>query len=89
MIYRYRVEFVDEMDEKESKFSVGFCEANEYTEAVRKLIDHFGGINIIAFKNLKLIGDHNIIELASGNECADSLRQAEHILDKYEETFIW
>lgn len=65
------------------------CEANDYTEAVRKLIDHFGEINMVAFKNLKLIGDYNIIELASGSERADSLRQAEHILDKYEETFIW
>ena len=89
MIYRYRIEFVDETDEKENKFSVGFCEANDYTEAVHKLIDYFGEINTVAFKNLKLIGDHNIIELASDSERADSLRQAEHILDKYEETFIW
>lgn len=89
MIYRYRIEFVDETDEKENKFSVGFCEANDYTEAVRKLIDHFGEISTIAFKNLKLIGDHNIIKLASGSERADNLRQAEHILDEYEKNFIW
>ena len=89
MIYRYQVEFFDGTDETESKLSVGFCEANNYIEAVHKLIDFFGEINIIAFKNLKLIGDHNIIELASDREGADDLEQAEHVLDEYEKNFIW
>ena len=67
-----------------------FCEIHDnYIEAAHKLIDYFGEINIIAFKNLKLIGDHNIIELASDREGADDLEQAEHVLDEYEKNFIW
>lgn len=89
MIYRYCIEYISEEDDTKTKLSVGFCEAEDYTQAIQKLLNHFGEINIISFKNLKLVGDCNIIELAFGNEEEGNLKRAELILDEYEKNFVW
>lgn len=89
MIYRYCIEYISEEDDAKTNLSVGFCEAENYTQATQKLLDYFGETYIVEFKKLKLVGDCDIIELASGSEHADSIRQSEHTLDEYEENFIW
>lgn len=89
MIYRYCIEYISEEDDTKTKRSVGLCEAENYTQATQKLLDYFGETYIVEFKKLKLVGDASIIKLSSGSKHADSIRQAEHILDKYEENFIW
>lgn len=89
MIYRYCVEYISEEDDTKTKRSVGFCEAEDYTRAIQKLLNYFGETYIVEFKKLKLVGDCNIIELASSEKLADNLRQAEDILDEYEKNFVW
>lgn len=52
MIYIYKIMYVDEMDDYETKTDCGVVSANSYGEAADKIVDFYGKDNFCSFEDL-------------------------------------
>ena len=88
MVYRYKIKTFD-VDEEHYVYSTGFCYADNYCEAIKRLSNYYGENEITSVENLTLIGDSSVVQLGSGSEDSESIEEAEKILNKYEKDFCW
>lgn len=88
MVYRYEIKTFDE-SENDYVYSIGFCYADSYCEAVRNLSEYYGEKEIEEIEKLAVVGDSPVIQLADGFEDCEEILEAEKVLDKYQKDFIW
>ena len=89
MVYRYKVKTFDE-SENDYVYSIGFCYADSYCEAVGNLSEYYGEKEIEEIEKLAAVGDSSIIQLAEKSRYNDNnFIEVEKIIDKYQKDFIW